>query len=66
MTTTVINIKHAPQSWRSNPKYRYIGSPITRGKYDLKGSIFANPFTINNDGTRVICWHSMSLAMMLS
>lgn len=66
MTTTVINIKHAPEGWESNPNFVYIGRPMSPGNYELAGSIFANPFTLNKDGTKAVCHHSMSLAMMLS
>ena len=40
--TTLINIHDAPEGWKKNPDYLYIGRP----------SYLGNPFVIGKDGTR--------------
>ena len=47
MPTSVINIKDAPNGWRSDPDYVYIGRAVPR--HGLKSSEFANPFSIGRD-----------------
>ena len=56
MTTTVINICDAPQGWRSNPKYIYIGEPQIEGDIEFDGSPFATPFSVPKDGDALKCW----------
>lgn len=55
MTTIVINIRDAPLGWQNMSKYVYVGRPYTRGKYDLPGSPFANPFVVGADGDQMDC-----------
>lgn len=50
MKTTVVNIKQAPEGWRSNPQYVYIGRANSR--LGLSASVWANPYRIGADGTR--------------
>lgn len=47
MTTTVINIKDAPDGWRTNPNYVYIGRP-GRG---MSGN-WGNPYPMNRNRSR--------------
>jgi hypothetical protein len=47
MTTTVINIKDAPEGWKRNPNYVYIGRP---GK-GFSGN-WGNPFPISRYKSR--------------
>ncbi len=50
MTTTVINIKDAPDDWEDDPQYVYIGREVPRHK--VRGSKWGNPFVIGTHGTR--------------
>lgn len=56
MTTTVINIDDAPQSWRSNPKYQYIGGPQMDGDIEFSGDPFATTFSVPKNGDAMACW----------
>lgn len=48
--TTVINIRNAPEGWRDDSQYVYIGRHNSR--YHVKSSKWANPYKIGRDGTR--------------
>ena len=47
MATTVINIRNAPEGWKSDPNFVYIGRAMPRR--GLSSSRFANPFAIGRD-----------------
>ena len=45
METRVIHVKHAPNGWKSNPLYVYIGRQGMNGD-----GYFGNPFPLSDNG----------------
>jgi hypothetical protein len=47
--TTVIHFHDAPAGWETDPRYVYIGRAV--GRKGLKGSPWANPYKVGQDGS---------------